>query len=39
MGLGGIVLTTSSLAAVSSTFALTAGARAPLPLSIVVGLL
>lgn len=38
VGLGGIVLTTSTLAAVSCTFAMTAGARAPLAAAIVVGL-
>ena len=38
VGLGGLVLTTAALAAVSATFALRVGLRAPLLVAIVVGL-
>jgi len=37
-GLGGVVLTTACMASISAAFALHNGVRAPLPVSIVVGL-
>ncbi|MFF5232354.1 DUF4407 domain-containing protein [Dactylosporangium sp. NPDC000521] len=39
IGLGGIVLTTATLAAISATFALTLGARAPIWAAVPAGLL